>query len=225
MRSTRTSLYESRSGIIKLMRKRHLIFFTVACLLFTSFLVYLWLTRPATVYKYYGEFGKALGIETEIPEKPEPAPISQDFGLIIPKISLNAPILANVDGTNPKEYMWKVKEGIAHFKHMEYRNVVVDGSFPGEGGNIFLFGHSQIPGGDMSDYQGAFNDLAKLTKGDRVIIYYQAKRFEYQVEEGKVVPKQALEYLEKTPTETLHLMTCWPLGLDVKRYLVVAKPV
>ena len=93
----------------------------------------------------------------------------------------------------------------------------------GEDGNIFIFGHSQVPGGDMSDYRGAFNDLPNIKEGDELIFYYQEKKYSYRVYESKVVEKTAFEYLGHTTEETLTLMTCWPLGFENKRYIVRAK--
>lgn len=202
--------------------KKKTFFVFICSLIFILF--YFWLTQPGTVYKYCRGLGQTLGsFNIHEVERPEPTPISYDFNLIIPHLSLNAPILAEVDGTNSHEYLWKVKQGIGHFKHMEYGGILVDGSFPGEGGNIFLFGHSQIPGRDVSGYKGAFNGLESLLEGDKIVVFYQGQRFEYKVKKGLVVPKTALEYLEKTPEETLHLMTCWPLGLDIQRYLIIAQ--
>lgn len=184
--------------------------------------IYFWFTQPMTVYEYFGKFGETLGA-ADFPSEVEPTPVSPEFTLIISKLKINAPVLANVDGTNPSEYLWKVKQGIAHFRKTKTKDYDVDGAFPGEGGNIFLFGHSQIPGGDMSNYQGIFNNLEKLIPGDQVVVFYQGERFEYEVETGRVVGKHELQYLGPTSEETLSLMTCWPLGLDVRRYIVLAK--
>ena len=155
--------------------------------------------------------------------EPKIDPISKDFGLVIPKIGVNVPVVDNVDGSNEKEYLWKLTEGVGHFKALKTPEMEVDGAYPDQGGNIFIFGHSQIPGGDMSRYQGVFNQLSDLQKGDKVVVYYQGEKFEYRVVEGKVVEKTALEYLKHTDEETLTLMTCWPLGFENKRYIVRAK--
>lgn len=208
------------------MRKVFFVFFSVFLFSVFGFLVYLWLTQPAVVYKKY--VGTVVGFKTlagmpTVTPAHEPTPVNTDFCLVIPEISVNAPILKNVDGSNKAEWIWKVKEGVAHFKHLELAEVTVNGSFPGEGGNVFLFGHSQIPGGDMSNYQGVFNDLEKLLPSDKVIVYYQGERFEYEVAEGKVVDRGDLQYLEHTSEEIVTLSTCWPLGLDVKRYIIRAK--
>ncbi|MBU0708841.1 sortase [Patescibacteria group bacterium] len=194
--------------------------------LFLGFGLTLWLTQPVAVYEGLAKVSSALGVEDDLSLEeagPKLVPVSEDFSLIIPKVSINVPVIADVDGGNSKEYLWRVTQGVAHFKHRQYANVTVDGSLPGEGGNIFLFGHSQIPLGDTSDYQGVFNDLPTLVPHDRIALHYQGEQYEYQVAEGKVISKKDLTYLEATVEETLTLMTCWPLGLDIQRYIVRAK--
>jgi len=188
--------------------------------LITIFIVgvsYLFIKNPA---KYYSIKSQIFPIEDKIPENVDP--VSKDFGLVIPKIGVNVPIIADVNGLNPNEFLWKVTEGVAHFKHVEAYDVIVDGAFPGQAGNIFLFGHSQIPGGDTSKYQAVFNELPVLTYEDKLIVYYKGEKYEYRVIEGKVIEKTEVYYLERTPEETLHLMTCWPLGFNNQRYLVTA---
>lgn len=150
-------------------------------------------------------------------------PVNKDFSIFAPQINVNAPVFANVDGGDENAYLANVLRGVAHYKNKKFKNVVVDGAFPGQKGNIFLFGHSQIPGGDLSNYQGVFNNLEELMPGDIVKIYYQEQEYQYEVMNGQVVDKDAVEYLESTETETLTLMSCWPLGLDWKRYVVRAK--
>jgi len=61
-----------------------------------------------------------------------------------------------------------------------------------------------------------------LTYEDKLIVYYKGEKYEYRVIEGKVIEKTEVYYLERTPEETLHLMTCWPLGFNNQRYLVTA---
>ncbi|OQX51592.1 hypothetical protein B5M47_00140 [candidate division CPR3 bacterium 4484_211] len=194
--------------------------------LLVSYSAVFWLRQPSRVYESYEKATSILGIKEEAEvSQPDIIPVSKDFSLVIPKIKVNVPVIANVDGGNPREYLWRVTQGVAHFKHREFTNVIVDGALPGEKGNIFLFGHSQIPGGDTGEYKGVFNNLHKLTTGDRIVVVYQGQSYHYQVVEGKVVSKKALEYLAPTEEEVLTLMTCWPLGLDVNRYIVRAQRV
>ncbi|PIZ46161.1 hypothetical protein COY32_03725 [candidate division WWE3 bacterium CG_4_10_14_0_2_um_filter_41_14] len=152
-------------------------------------------------------------------------PLNTEFSIMIPAIQVNAPVKAEVDGMDVASYEPEVLQGVAHYKHKVVDGFTVDGAYPGELGNIFLFGHSQVPGGDMSNYSGVFNDLSKLSIGDEIMVFYQGQKYVYRVYEGQVVTRNQIEYLAPTDEETLTLMSCWPLGLDVKRYIVRAKPV
>lgn len=151
-------------------------------------------------------------------------PIDREFSIVMPRIGLNAPVFANIDGTNEYSYLPRILKGVAHYQHKDLGKVVVDGAFPGDGtGNIFLFGHSQIPGGDMSDYQGVFNNLEELRAGDVITVYYQGQPHQYVVRSGEVVDVSRVDVMAHTETETLTLMSCWPLGLDWKRYIIRAE--
>lgn len=152
-------------------------------------------------------------------------PVNREFGIVAPQIDVNAPVFANVDGSNEKNYLPNVLRGVAHYQHKKLDTVTVDGAVPGQVGNIFLFGHSQIPGGSLENYQGVFNNLEELIVGDIVKIYYQGEEYRYEIKSGQVVTPDAVELLEHTETETLTLMSCWPLGLDWKRYVVRAERV
>lgn len=158
------------------------------------------------------------------PANPIPTPVSADFAIVIPRINVNAPIF-DVDGSDQSEYLPTILTGIGHYIHKNLPQVVVDGAYPGEPGNIFLFGHSQIPGGDRSHFRGIFNDLGDLGEGDLVVVYFKNQEYRYLVTKTELIDRANLKYLEKTPVETLTLMTCWPLGLDIKRYIVQAQRV
>jgi len=152
-------------------------------------------------------------------------PVNHDFSIFAPQISVNAPVYANVDGSNENAYLANVLRGVAHYQHKELDNVTVDGALPGQVGNVFLFGHSQIPGGSLENYQGVFNNLEELIEGDVIKVFYQGEEYQYEVKEGHVIEKTQVEYLAHTETETLTLMSCWPLGLDWKRYVIRAERV
>ncbi len=160
-------------------------------------------------------------INTPIPTTIEP--INRNFSIYYLPAKINAPVIANVDGSKPNEYLPDLLNGVAHYKHIVFPEITVDGAFPGEVGNIFLYGHSQIPGADMSGYKGVFNLLPNIAIGEIVSIFYQGNEYRYQVKESKVIEKNQIEYLGHTEKETLTLMTCWPLGLNTKRYIVRAE--
>lgn len=86
---------------------------------------------------------------------------------------------------------------------------------PGQAGNIVLSGHS---GG----YSYPFNDLYYIQPGEPVILWQNDQRFTYNVTEriildevGPTVTEEQrranARYIEAMPSETVTLVTCWPL--------------
>jgi LPXTG-site transpeptidase (sortase) family protein len=139
-----------------------------------------------------------------------------EFGLVIEKIDIVVPVKKNVDGYNQTQYTESLKNGIAHFK---------DTNLPGENGNIFIFGHSSS---DLIEEETMFSEIFKdidlLEKGDEIIIYYENKKYSYIIFDKKIVSEDDLSVLDSTDTEKLTLMTCWPIGTDEKRMIVLANP-
>lgn len=145
------------------------------------------------------------------------SPANRDFGLIVPKIGINVPIVSNVDPADEKKYRAALKIGVAHAK---------DTSLPNGEGTIYLFGHSSNFLWEVGPFNQVFYLLPKLEKDDEIILVFQGKNFVYKVSEKRVAEAKETFYLVSDKGEKLLvLQTCWPPGTDWKRYLVIAKPV
>jgi sortase A len=140
-------------------------------------------------------------------------PKIKEFGLKIDKLNLLVPIIKDVDGGNKEAYNKALKEGVAHFK---------DSALPGEKGNIFIFGHSSAE--VRSDYWKIFATLSDLEVGNEISVFYQGNVYKYKVSEKKTVEPTDLSVLKKGKKEVLTLMTCWPLGTNLKRLIIKAEP-
>ncbi len=143
------------------------------------------------------------------------------FSVVIPKIQARAKVIANVDAGNKKAYLAALKQGVAH---------AAGTGLPGVSSEInrtiVLFAHSTDAPWNMARYNAVFYLLNKLTVGDRVEVYYQGVKHEYQVEDVKVVSASDVSYFAKqTDEEVLILQTCYPPGTTLKRLLVVARRV
>lgn len=155
-------------------------------------------------------FGGLSGGNTEII-----TPVSTDFGLVIEKINANAKIIPNVDPSNEKEYLDALSKGIAHAKGTH---------FPGEKGNIYLFSHSTDAPWNFVRYNAIFYLLNKLEIGDRVILFYKGRRYDYIVFDKTVVSPTETSYLTNHyDEEILTLQTCDPPGTTINRLIVRAK--
>ncbi len=158
---------------------------------------------------------RTLTSESQIQKEKEIVPESTEFGLVIPRIGINAKVFANVDANNPKEYLSLLTQGVAHAK----------GSvLPGREGNIFIFAHSSDTQLNITRYNAVFYLIGKLESGDEIIIYYNENKYFYRVINKKILFPEVLgDYLATLKGRTLTLQTCTPPGTTIKRLLVVAK--
>lgn len=141
-------------------------------------------------------------------------PIDEEFGIVIPKLGANAPVIADVDWQNSAEYQRVLAKGVAHARGT---------SLPGENGNIFIFSHSGVDFYEAARYNALFYLLNKLVSGDKVYLFYKGEKFVYTVTEKKTVSPDDIGALEGDKTKkTVTLMTCWPAGTTLKRLIVEA---
>ena len=143
-------------------------------------------------------------------------PVSADFGIIIPKLAINSKVIKNVDPFDPKIYQQALSQGVAHAE---------GSSLPGESGNIFIFAHSSASFLDALKYNSIFYLLPKLEIGDEIILYYKEKTFKYSVAEKSIIDASNSEIIVSKESDELILMTCYPPGTTLKRFIVKAKPI
>lgn len=136
------------------------------------------------------------------------------FSIVIPKIDARAKIIPNVDASNPRQYRWALKKGVAHAKGTV---------FPGMKGTIYLFAHSAGTPGEIAHYNAVFYLLKELKAGDLIVVFFQGQGFAYQVEEKKIVEASETGFFEQKDEELLVLQTCHPPGTTTKALLVFAK--
>ncbi len=145
-------------------------------------------------------------------------PKDTQFDILIPKIGANSQVFANVDPSNPDNYLPILKKGVAHARGT---------SLPGEPGSIYLFAHSTDNFWDVGLYNAVFYLLKNLNPGDSVTIFYLGKRFDYAVTDTKIVDPNDVSFITQSRQtgSQLVLQTCWPPGTTWKRLLVIAKPI
>ena len=158
-------------------------------------------------------------VETSGSAKPDVqviVPKSKEYGLVIEKIKVNEVVAPDVDPFDSSEYMPILQKfGVAAAK---------GGANPGEVGTTYLFGHSTINVWEIGLFHAPFTLLDKLEIGDRLVVFYQGKQFNYFVSEMKSVRPTEVNYLTDVRQEpTLILQTCDPPGQNTKRLLVIAK--
>jgi len=161
-----------------------------------------------------GQFFYSLKAKKSSQPRVTVTPTSHEFGLIVPKLNINAPVKEKIDPDNKKGYFYALKSALAHYRGT---------GLPGEGKNIVIFGHSSDMPGANSKYPDVFLNLDKLDAGDVIHVYYKNQLYKYKVTKSQKISADDFSVLKNTKEkEELTLITCWPPGTDVKRFMVRA---
>lgn len=147
-------------------------------------------------------------------ETTTPTPEEKNFNLEIPKIDVSAPVVLNVDGADKEKYDKALEEGVAQLS---------GSAFPGHNGNTFIFGHSSFYTEADGDYKQVFKDLNRLEDGDEITISGKSSKYTYKVIDKQIVSPDRVDFTAQDYKEKkLTLMTCWPIGSNTERLVVVA---
>jgi LPXTG-site transpeptidase (sortase) family protein len=143
-------------------------------------------------------------------------PVNKVFEIVIERIGVNAPIVADVATNNEQMYKEALKSGVAHAASSDY---------PSEKpGNVYLFAHASLNFWDLGKYSTVFNLLKKLSFGDRIHIFYKGRTFVYEVVNKEVVTGWNTNSITRATIEPiLTLQTCDPPGTTLNRFIVTAK--
>ena len=130
--------------------------------------------------------------------------------LAYPRLGIRAPISWDIPEALAVE---RLAEGLVHIEKT---------SKPSIGGEILITGHSSYYWWREGNYKNIFANLLKAEKGDKIIIH-RDKIYIYSVVGKYQVNGNETLTLESTGEEVLNLMTCVPLGTDLRRLIVEAK--
>lgn len=142
-------------------------------------------------------------------------PVSTEFGIVIEKIDANAKIIPDVNPGSEREYAKALSEGVAQ---------ALGSTPPGEPGNLYLFSHSTDAPWNIVRFNAIFYLLRELDAGDRVIVFYKNRRYDYIIFDKQVVGAKETAFLTNRYDEpVLTLQTCDPPGTLFNRLIVRAK--
>lgn len=213
----KTIINSNKKGLPIIYIKWFLIF-SIALLLWLTFLPVIYQEIKYQYNKIVGNISSGISDDktNDIPVNIELkyTPPNYDFAIVIPKINVSAPVYANIDPFNEREFRQVLRQGVAHAKGT---------AFPGETGNSFIFAHSTDIFDNVSKYNAIFYLIGKLENGDEVYVYYNNQKFIYYVYDKKVVSADSLQYLKPLiqDKKTLTLSTCYPPGTTWKRLVVL----
>ena len=135
-----------------------------------------------------------------------------DNSIFIPKIGITAPISYDI---GEGEVMEKLKSGVVHLGGSGHL---------GEGKNIFITGHSSNYWWEDGEYNTIFALLPELENGDVIYLTDNGRLKRFKIIDKKEVKKSEVDGNLVSESEQLTLMTCVPVGTNLRRLLVVAIP-
>lgn len=139
--------------------------------------------------------------------------------IIIPKLGKNIPLIDVNHDTKAKYgelqniFMEELKKWVVRYPGT---------ARPGEVGNAFIFGHSSNYPWVVSDYNDVFALLNTLEKNDEIIVYYDQNKYTYKITDRAIVDPGDTKVLaaRDSKKKEISLMTCWPVGTTLERYII-----
>lgn len=145
-----------------------------------------------------------------------------DTRLIIPRINRNVPVI-NVTTESLIKKDWSkletqmqeaLRSGVIHYPGT---------ARPGQQGNVVITGHSSYFPWDPGRFKDVFAVLHDLEVGDKMLLYFNQQQYIYEVTSIKKVWPSELDVLKPSTENKLTLITCTPVGTNLKRLVVEAK--
>lgn len=135
------------------------------------------------------------------------------FYIRIDKIGLFKPVVKNVDPRYKEVYTESWKTGVSHGKFT---------ALPDQIGNVYFFAHAVGNADRMEKENAWFTRIDELAQNDEIIIYYESKKYTYQVSRiYTVAPTATGVYTGVSPVPKVTMQTCGPpRGSLVSRYMV-----
>jgi len=144
-----------------------------------------------------------------------------DMRLVIPRINQNLPVLRISSGNLinkdwnalEKDMQEGLKYGVVHYPGT---------SLPDQTGNVAITGHSSYFPWDPGRFKDVFALLQEVVVGDKIALYYNQHKYLYEVKDIQIILPSNIEVLKQTPERQLTLITCYPIGTNLKRLVVTA---
>src|SRR5690606_35638556 len=142
------------------------------------------------------------------------APVNTNFSVVISKLNVNTPVVADVNPGDKAAYLEALNYGAAH---------ALGTVKPGEVGNSYVFAHSTADIFNIERYAAVFTLLNKLEIDDRITTFYNNKRYDYKVTRKYIVDFNDVSPLTATYSKpVLTLQTCDPPGTEFQRLIITA---
>lgn len=134
--------------------------------------------------------------------------------LLVPKIGVKVPIAWN-SPPDEETMMKNLQSGVVHYAGTGLPNQ--------PDGNVFISGHSSYYWWDKGNYKTIFATLDNLEVNDEIALAYEDQAYIYKVYEKLVVKPEQVEVLDPVGKPILSLMTCVPVGTNLRRLVIRAE--
>jgi LPXTG-site transpeptidase (sortase) family protein len=143
-------------------------------------------------------------------------PLSVPDSILIEKINVRAPLIFN-SGMGGEAVMENLNKGVVYYP---------GSNLPDEKGIAVFLGHSSNYWWSKSAYSNVFALIPELETGDEIKIFYQNRQYRYQAVGNKIIKPSQWDQIKSPEIESgLALITCWPLGSALRRYVVFAEKI
>jgi len=154
-------------------------------------------------------------VQAQAPTATSPTPeVVINNRLYIPKIKADLPVIFDMTSIKESDVQFALRSGVLHYGPTAY---------PGEKGNIVIFGHSSSPVWAPGDYKFAFTLLEKLELGDVISLTYNDVKYSYVVYGKDVIDPTDISVLDQDDDTVLSLVTCTPVGTSKNRLVISAR--
>lgn len=153
--------------------------------------------------------------------------IAQRNSLAIPSIALSVPVF-QPDRTFWDRHDWATLEEQMQIGLLHGATAYPHSVLPGEQGVLIIAGHSSPPDhrAQGSAFGRIFERLTELRKGESVLVTDDEETFRYRVTDTMIVDAGSTDILRQEKDRSLlKLITCYPVGSDAKRFIVIAEKI
>ncbi len=139
-----------------------------------------------------------------------------DNRLVIPRIEKNVPLVTVPVHKNWKQLETNIQKGLQGGVVVHPVSRTPEDS----SGNFFLTGHSSYYAWDSGRYKDVFALLHEVQEGDIAEVYWNGKKYVYELTQSKIVPPTETSVLQQPKDRRMiTLMTCTPVGTNKNRLI------
>ena len=203
----------------KFLNVRKLIFLT----LFGFFVFYAFLAGPywMALFKYRSVSQSGVGYvvpgqRTELPteETTTLKPVSDKFGLVVPRVAINKSVAKQVDLYEEERLINLLDGSLAH---------LAGSSRPNRLGPVVILGHPLSQLLNFRHLNPELYLLDKLEVGDPVFVFYEGTQYMYKVSANGVHSPTYFDFFDANRERKLYLVSGWPPGTSLRLFVVEAE--